>query len=288
MTEAVAKQEDPYFDLIREVTTSAEASAEKLKILVDMRILLEDRRAEKEFDAAMFAAQDDVQELAWDKVNREKGSRNVSYPKIDKMLKPVRRKHGFTMSWDTEPGQTLDMAILCCDVMHTGGHRRRYRTPMPIDGQGPKGGGVMTKSQAVNSGTSYGMRNLAKMIFNIPMLVDQEDKDGNDLADVVTKAQVVTLKKLAAETKTDINKLCEHFKVDSLGEMPKDKYEDAIKVFEKKRNRITEGQVADLQAIAEELKVDIAEFCKPFNVKVIANIPASRYAEAVQAMEALR
>lgn len=242
MSEELVKREDPYLDLIREVTTNPEMSAEKLKILVDMRVQLEDRQAEKEFDAAMFAAQQDVQALAWDKINSEKGSRNVSYPKIDKMLKPVRVKHGFTMSWDTEPGQTLDMAILCCDVMHVGGHRRRYRTPMPIDGQGPKGGGVMTKSQAVNSGTSYGMRNLAKMIFNIPMLVDKEDKDGNEPYEAISKEQYATLETLAdevkkkGETKADVIKaFCSYIKIDDLKNLPATSYKTAVSAFEKRR-----------------------------------------------------
>lgn len=240
---ALVKSEDPYLDLIREVTTNPEMSAEKLKILVDLRLQLEDRQAEKEFDAAMFAAQQDVQALSWDKVNTEKSSRNVSYPKIDKMLKPVRVKHGFTMSWDTEPGQTLDMAILCCDVMHTGGHRRRYRTPMPIDGQGPKGGGVMTKSQAVNSGTSYGMRNLAKMIFNIPMLVDKEDKDGNEPYEKINQDQLATLETLADEVKKKgetkavvIKAFCGYMKIDALKDLPATAYQSAVKAFEKRRS----------------------------------------------------
>lgn len=223
-------------DLIEKVVTNPEVSVEKIKALMDMQLLLEDRQAEKAFDAAMIEAQDDVQALAWDKVNREKDSRNVSYPKIDKMLRPVRKKHGFTMSWDTEPGPTVDIAILCCDVSHKGGHRRRYRTPMPIDGQGPKGGGVMTKPQAVNSGTSYGMRNLAKMIWNIPMLVDKEDTDGNAPYETITEQQAADLRALAEETKSDIKKFCEYYKIDQLENLPKSSFKSAVTAFEKKRS----------------------------------------------------
>lgn len=225
-------------DLIEKVVTNPEVSVEKIKALMDMQLLLEDRQAEKAFDAAMIEAQDDVQALAWDKVNREKDSRNVSYPKIDKMLRPVRKKHGFTMSWDTEPGPTVDIAILCCDVSHKGGHRRRYRTPMPIDGQGPKGGGVMTKPQAVNSGTSYGMRNLAKMIWNIPMLVDKEDTDGNAPYETITEKQAADLRALAEETKSDIKKFCEYYKISAIEELPVSSYSSAVKAFEQKRRAL--------------------------------------------------
>ena len=226
-----------FLELIEKVVANPEVSVDKIKALMDMQLLLEDREAEKAFDAAMIDAQDEVQALAWDKINREKDSRHASYPKIDKMLRPIRKKHGFTMSWDTEPGPSADMAILCCDVSHKGGHRRRYRTPMPIDGQGPKGGGVMTKPQAVNSGTSYGMRNLAKMIWNIPMLVDKEDKDGNAPYETITEQQAADLRALAEETKSDIKKFCEYYKIDAIENLPASSFKSAVTAFEKKRSK---------------------------------------------------
>lgn len=241
MTEAIAKQEDPYLDLIRDVTSNPELSAEKLKILVDMRLLLEDREAEKQFDAAMFVAQDEVKGLKWDKRG---GSQNryVSYPKIDQMLRPVRRKNGFTQSWDTEPGPTPDLVILCSDVSHVGGHKRRYRTPMPIDGQGPKGGGVMTKNQAVNAGTSYGMRNLSKMIWDIPMLIDEDDKDGNAPYETITESQVADLRALADECKIGketaadcLKAMVDYFKVDKVENLPKSSFKSAVIGMRKRR-----------------------------------------------------
>jgi hypothetical protein len=95
---ALQKNGNRFLDLIEKVVTNPEVPVEKIKALMDMQILLEDREAEKAFDAAMIDAQDDVQALAWDKVNREKDSRHASYPKIDKMLRPIRKKYGFTMS----------------------------------------------------------------------------------------------------------------------------------------------------------------------------------------------
>lgn len=288
MSTEIQTSGNQYLDLIRQVVTNPDVPVEKIKALMDMELLLEDRAAEKQFDAALIAAQEDVQTLRWDKVNTEKNSRNVSYPKIDKMLRPVRIKHHFTQSWDTEAGTTPDMAMLCCDLIHAGGHKRRYRTPMPIDGQGPKGGGVMTKPQAVNSGTSYGMRNLAKMIWNIPMLVDKEDIDGNEPTAAITREQVAALKKVISETKSDSKKFCAHFKIEKVEDLPAAKYEDALKAFEKKRARISETQAADLKAIAEEVNVDIPAFCAQFGVRALANLPANKYADALTALQSKR
>jgi len=101
---------------------------------------------------------------------------------------------------------------------------------MPIDGQGPKGGGVMTKPQAVNAGTSYGMRNLDKMIWNIPMLVDRDDVDGNDLSDSITEKQAADLRAKCQEVDAEQEKrLCKYYKCESLAEFPAKKYQDALK-----------------------------------------------------------
>lgn len=245
MTEEIVKHEDPYLDLIREVTANPELSAEKLKILVDMRVQLEDRESERQFDGALLLAQDEIESIAWDKKGEKKGDKEslyVSYPKMEKTIRPIRKKYGFTQSWDSEPGMTPDIVMLCCDLIHKGGHRRRYRTPMPIDGQGPKGGGVMTKNQAVNAGTSYGMRNLEKMIWNIPVLVDKDDKDGNAPYETINETQVADLTALAdevkkkGETAADVIKaFCNYMKIDAIENLPAKSYKSAVSAFEKRR-----------------------------------------------------
>jgi hypothetical protein len=239
--QALEPIQDPYLDLIREVTGNPELSAEKLKILVDMRLLLEDREAEKSFDAAMKNAQKEVVALKWDK----KGDNNhyVKYPTIEKMLRPIREKFGFTQSFDAEVSPVAGQMIFCCDVSHDGGHTKRYRLPMSIDGQGPKGGGVMTGAQAVGNGTSYAMRYLQKMIWNIPMLVDKDDNDGNEPKKVITASQVADLRALADEAKRSgetgadvIKGFCEYMKIDKIENLPVAMFKSAVTAFNKRKN----------------------------------------------------
>ena len=239
MTEELVKREDPYLDLIREVTGNPELSAEKLKILVDMRLLLEDREAKKLFDAAMNDAQKGVKALKWNK--RGDNNQYVSYPKIDEMLRPIREKFGFVQSFDTELSPVPGQMIFCCDVSHDGGHTKRYRLPMSIDGQGPKGGGVMTGAQAVGNGTSYAMRYLQKMIWNIPMLVDKDDTDGAVPVEPISEQQLADLRALAEEVlgadkmKSGLETFCKYFKIDKIENLPSTMYDRAVKAFEKKR-----------------------------------------------------
>lgn len=222
-------------DLIVAVVSNPDVSVEKVEALWAMQKQMEAKRAEDLFDAALIAAQDEVQELAWDKVNTERNSRNVGYPKIERLIKPIRKRHGFTQSFDTEDHPSPETMYLCCDLIHKDGHKKRYRLPMPIDPAGPKGGGVMTKPQAVSSGVSYGMRNLAKMIWNIPMLVDKDDTDGNQPYETITEEQAANLRALAEETKSDIKKFCDYYKIDKVESLPASSYKPAVTAFEKKR-----------------------------------------------------
>jgi hypothetical protein len=233
---SIALVQPDFLSLIEKVVSNPEISVEKMQALLDMQLQMEDRRAAAAFDAAMILAQKQVEALNWDK--RGDNNRYVSYPKIEKMLRPVREKHGFTQSYDTEISPTPGQMIFCCDVSHTGGHTKRYRLPMSIDGQGPKGGGVMTGAQAVGNGTSYAMRYLDKMIWNIPMLVDKDDNDGAEQVKTITKSQVADLKALAEEVKADIPKFCQYFKIDKIENLPVTLYASAVKAFEKKRKQV--------------------------------------------------
>ena len=58
------QQPDPFLDLIEKVAMNPEVDAEKLKVIVGLKLQLEDRAAEKAFDAAMQEAQREVQTLS--------------------------------------------------------------------------------------------------------------------------------------------------------------------------------------------------------------------------------
>lgn len=51
---------------------------------------------------------------------------------------------------------------------------------------------------------------------------------------------------------------------------------------------ITDDQIADLTALAQEVGADVAKFCRYVGVQTIADIPAAKYDAAVKALEAKR
>jgi hypothetical protein len=304
------QQPDDFLALIEKVVLNPDVDAEKLKVIVELKLQLEDRAAEKAFDAAMQEAQKEVQALKWDKLNKESSqNRWVSFPKIDEMLKPIREKWGFSESFGVEPELPApNLMMMYSDVTYKGPegtHRRRFHLPMSISGDGPKGGGVMTGAQAVGNGSSYGMRYLEKLIWKIPMLVDRDDNDGNPVQNTVTEQQLRELQKqfklLSAERQ---RKALEHFGLDipeteplesALANVPAREYANKLKALakavqgEKKGATLSQEQEATLIAVIEGIGGTCkADFLKANRIKKISELPASQYQGALAALEQQR
>lgn len=132
--------------------------------------------AEASFNDAMNRAQAELGRVAPDLFNKQTQSRYASYAALDRKIRPVYVKEGFSLSFDTDESSPETVKVLCY-VSHKDGFTRTYRAVMPADGKGAKGGDVMTKTHATGAAMSYGMRYLLKMIFNIA--IGEEDNDGN-------------------------------------------------------------------------------------------------------------
>ena len=111
---------------------------------------------------------------------------------------------------------------------------------MPADGKGAKGGDVMTKTHATGSATSYGMRYLLKMIFNVAVGTEKDD-DGNAASNTkpterITAKQLADLNALLQKTETptaNVQITFEHFKISDLAELTPKQYEMCVKQLNK-------------------------------------------------------
>ncbi len=152
-------------------------SVEKVERLMALWERGEAKRSEMAFNVAMSTAQAKMRHVAPDAFNPQTKSKYASYDALDLVLRPIYTEHGFALSFNTADSPQPESIRILCDVTHSGGHNKQYRLDMPADGKGAKGGDVMTKTHAVGSGLSYGMRYLLKMIFNVA--VGEKDDDGN-------------------------------------------------------------------------------------------------------------
>lgn len=151
----------------------------KMERLMAMYERVEAKRAESAFNAAMTKTQAEITRVATNKDNTQTHSRYATYDQLDRAVRPIYTTNGFALSFGTEPSKAENMITVVCHVSHEAGHSRDYSIDMPADGKGAKGGDVMTKTHAVGSGATYGMRYLLKMIFNIAIGSDPADDDGN-------------------------------------------------------------------------------------------------------------
>lgn len=148
-----------------------------------------DRDAEIQFNEALNKVQSELGRVAPDLTNPQTKSKYASYAALDRIVRPVYTKYGFSLSFDTGDAPIAEMVRVLCYVSHRAGHTRNYKTDMPADGKGAKGGDVMTKTHATGAAMQYGMRYLLKYIFNIA--VGAEDSDGNSTTGGLPEETVV-------------------------------------------------------------------------------------------------
>lgn len=165
-----------FLQMIERAARDPSIDVDKLDRLLQMRERENARVAEQAFHAALAEAQTEMHPVGTDSDNPQTRSRYASYAALDRAVRPIYAGHGFALSFNTADAPGPEQARIVCDVSHVGGHTRRYHIDMPVDGKDARGGDVMTKTHAVGSGVSYGMRYLLRMIFNLA--IDYDD-DGN-------------------------------------------------------------------------------------------------------------
>jgi hypothetical protein len=208
---------------------------DKLDRLMKMHQQIQAQKALAAFNTAMSACQQEMEPVRANAENPQTRSRYADYAQLDRAVRPIYTKHGFSLSFDEGTSDKPDFVRVLCDCAHGGGHTRQYHTDMPADGKGAKGGDVMTKTHAVGAAKSYGKRYLLKDIFNIA--VGEGDNDGNDVEPTIGPGQIAALEQLIAEVKADVPKLCRMLKVETLADIQVGAFETVKAIIEAKRVR---------------------------------------------------
>jgi hypothetical protein len=187
---------DPMVDMYERALRDPAVDPSKLKALLDIRAEEVAREAHRHFNIALHDAQAKIPRIFANKSNKSTSSRYADYPSLDTAIRPIYVECGFGLTFNTGKSAIADHVLVYCDVVNAG-HEKRYEIDMPADGKGAKGGDVMTKTHATGSAVSYGMRYLLIMIFNIPII---KDDDGNRAGKVHDAGSTATYNKAAAVT----------------------------------------------------------------------------------------
>lgn len=161
--------------MISAAAANPDVNVDKLDRLLAMRDRAIAQEREHAFDEAMAQVQIEIAPVIADGKNKETSSKYASHAGLDRAVRPIYTKYGFALTYDTEPCALPEMMTFVCFATAKG-HKRKHSIDLPVDGKGPKGGNVMSRTHAASSGVTYAMRILLKMVFNIP--VDRDD-DGN-------------------------------------------------------------------------------------------------------------
>lgn len=221
-------------EMISRAASDPNVDVDKLERLMAMAERLGSREAETAYDQAMNAAQEEMRPIATDAHNPQTKSKYASYAALDRAIRPIYTKHGFSLSFGTAEGAPDDQVRVVCRVARAG-HKETVQLDMPCDGKGAKGGDVMTKTHAMGAALTYGKRYLLGMIFNIAV---GEDKDGNAPAGPsITQDQADALRELAEDVGADVARFCAYFRVQSLSDIPASRHKAAETALEGKRVR---------------------------------------------------
>jgi hypothetical protein len=183
---AIAKQQEQQLatvtdgatilQIISRIASDPNADIEKMDRLMQMHERLAQQQALTAFNDAMSEAQREMLPISQDASNPQTRSKYASYNNLDKAIRPIYTRQGFSISYDTDESPKPEhVRVLAYAAL--GGYTRTYRVDMPCDGKGAKGGDVMTKTHATTGAISYGKRALLKAIFNLAE--GEGDTDGN-------------------------------------------------------------------------------------------------------------
>lgn len=151
---------------------------------IGMQERLEDRQAEREFNAAFVRLQprlprikkDGTLEYPVNKNNPDGPKRQISkYAKwetIDEVIRPLMTEEGFALAFTTAPRQGDGGGLTVIAILrHEGGHKTETPMPVPLDTSGGK-----NNLQGYGSTLSYGKRYAATAALNL--ITEGEDDDG--------------------------------------------------------------------------------------------------------------
>jgi hypothetical protein len=174
----------------------------KLEALMRMQreIIADDARLQ--FNRAMSAAQAEMQPVMRDAKNDQTNSKYARLETIDAAMRPIYTRHGFSLSFNSEPIDGPNVRI-ACEVAHMAGHSKIFHLDAALDTAGPQGRANKTPLHGLGSSVSYLRRYLTCMIFHIVLM--NEDTDGNRPrpdTGLITHGQKMDLKGLLRETHT--------------------------------------------------------------------------------------
>lgn len=145
---------------------------------------------------------------------------------VDKAIRPLYSREGFTIQWNTAPGEGGKVRMLA-KLSHVGGHHEPFQMDLP-----PDVGGGKNAVQAIVSSRSYAKRVMTIDMFNLQ--IEGEDTDGESLK-TITGEQALDLKAAIEAVGGNMAVFFKKFSIDKIEDLLKSQLDDALAMVEDKR-----------------------------------------------------
>ncbi len=163
----VSEESSGILAVISRAATDPNIDIDKMERLLEMQTKLLERAAKEAYSRALAQTQAEIPVIRKDSHNPHTQSNYASFGAINSVLMPIYAKHGFSLSFGTNPSQIENHLQIFCNVSHEQGHTEHYSYDLPYDGTGLRGNANKSAIHASASTVSYGQRYLTTMIFNV-------------------------------------------------------------------------------------------------------------------------
>jgi len=213
------------------------ASIEVVEKLMALHERWEANQGRKAFDEAMAAAKAEIpvifksREVDFTSAKGRTHYRYEDLAEIAKTINPILSKHGLSYRFRTTSPANEPVSVTCI-VSHRLGYSEENTLSAGRDESGNK-----NSIQAIGSTLTYLQRMTLKAALG---LAASADDDGASAANAMTISdeQLKKLQTLASEVGGDVAKLCGHFKIESLPDLPIARFAEAVGIMELKRQKV--------------------------------------------------
>lgn len=213
---------------------SSGAQIEHLAKLMELKERHEKAEAEKDFNIDYAAMSEEIPRVPRNGVvtlakdGKVLGSYNFArYEDIDRVVRPIMSKYGFSMTFDAQPRQAEGGGVIVTGYLrHRGGHVISASIDITLD-SGPG----RSNNQARGGSISYGRRYVTEMLLNIV----REGADTDDNSDFIAPDTAKQIEELLAETGADRANFLAVYGAESVEALPASCGLAALNMLAKKR-----------------------------------------------------
>jgi hypothetical protein len=203
-------------NFVAQALTDPAIDANKLEVLLRIQRDVVADAGVRQFTMALHEAQMEMPRVQKNGTITLGGKGSIpfaTWEDVDAILRPIMRKHGFSMSFTMETNPTGGF-IVHGTLAHSAGHSKAYSMPLPNDA-GPGRNAL----QAAGSTLSYGKRYLAEMMFNIVRTGQDDDGRAGGGGGVIDPDQKEELVGLMAERGADTKRFLAFFQIATLDDL---------------------------------------------------------------------